>query len=502
MSTLRNHPQYDRTLDDVKMVRDCIEGEAKIKYERQEYLKHPDMIDATSQQALARYEAYIQGAEFEEYPAETERSILGAMTSGKATIEVPQALEYLVENCDGDGMPMAGLYELLYKNQLEVKYHILVAEMASLQSVGITDTENMSQAEYAALGLKASIKSYSRESLVDWDFERINGVMQLSLVVLEEKQTVRDKGDLSVKHVTSRLVLGLDDEGKYYQKKMIRGDDGAFESAEPFYPKVGGSELSWLPVEIVVDEETPAGKMPAATGYLRPVCAGALYRYRVSADEKEALRHMQPTTFTSGWKQGDFDLFKTLNGRDYIAFGAGVSNNMPNGVEVDIKGLGVEIDPFYKYYDRNARKLSAFGANTGEESRQAKTATEAASDVVKRIAIMNSIANNTERALTRMVSYCGMFMGLWSPDNVEDSIKQISIKLPREFSKMRITAEDVNSIVTARTGGLISKREAIRKLVDGGFTIEDAETIMDELEEEGAQPMPLPNTQQNEESQI
>lgn len=490
MIIIRNHEQYDRTEDDVKLVRDCIEGEARIKYESYRYLTHPDMIDKSSAQALARYSTYIQGAEFDEYPSDTERSMLGAMTNGKATIDLPDALGYLEENADGDGMPLTGLQEILYKNLLEVKYHILVAEMDSLQSLGIEDVDKLSKADYDALNVKASIKSYPRESLIDWDFKRINGVMQISLLVFEEEECTRNNETLGTSKQTTRLILGLDDDGYYYQRKMIRGEKGDFSSDKSFYPEVAQQKIKWIPAEIVVDEEVQAGKIPASTGYLRAVCSASLYRYRVSADEKEAMRHMQPTTFTRGWRQGDYELFKELNeGRGYIAFGSGVSNNMPNDVEVDIKGLGAETETFEKYYDRNDKKLASFGANVGGDSQQAKTATQAASEASKRVAVMGSIANNSERSIKRMVSYCGMFMGLWKPESVEDALKTFEVKFQREFATLKMLPEEVAQIINLVSAAIYSKDEAVRMLVEGGFSVSGAEDIMREVEQQA----PMPN---------
>ena len=98
-----------------------MQGEAKIKRRATRYLKHPDMIDSTSDQATRRYAAYIDGAEFDDYPADTLRSMLGAMTKGQSTIELPEKLAYLEQNVDGDGMPLEGLRDICYKNLQEVQ---------------------------------------------------------------------------------------------------------------------------------------------------------------------------------------------------------------------------------------------------------------------------------------------------------------------------------------------------------------------------------------------
>lgn len=503
---LTNHDQYDRTLPDVKMVRDCVQGEFEIKRQGTKYLKHPDMIDQASEQARRRYAAYKDGAEFDDYPADTLRSMLGAMTKGKSTIDLPDKIAHLEENADGDGMPLIGLREVCYKNLLEVKFHILVAEMDSLQSLGVDDLyrdKKLSVADLQRLNMKATIKSYSRESLVDWDFRRINGVMQISLLMFEETETIRDNDTLISEDIVSRLVLGLDSNGQYYQKKYLKNKSGGFDSQEPFYPVVNGSRLNWVPAEIVTDEESPSGVIPAATGYIRAVCSASLARYQVSADEKEAMRHMQPTLFAKGARQGDDALFKELNGgREHIAFGSGVANVLPNNMEVEVIGLGAQTEPFENYYIRNDKKLASFGANVGGDSQQTKTATQASSEASKRVAIMHSIVNNTERAIQRMVSYCGMFMGLWSPEDVEAAIDNFEVNFPREFASERISPEEVAAINNLIMSGTYSKAEGVRMLVEGGFSVSDAETILGEVEGQGPMPVQVAaNTQQKEDSQ-
>ena len=133
---------------------------------------------------------------------------------------------------------------------------------------------------------------------------------------------------------------------------------------------------------------------------------------------------------------------------------------------------------------------------------QSKTATQASSEAAKRVAVMHSIANNTERAIQRMVSYCGMFMGLWAPEQVEQAIDNFTIKFPREFASERISPEEVNAINSLVLSGTYSKVEGVRMLVEGGFSVSDADTILGEVEEQGPQPViGAAITQQDEDSQ-
>lgn len=487
--------QYSDSVKPLKSVRDCIEGEPTIKRLTTEYLKHPSSVDISSDQALQRYSKYIEGAEFDGFPGTTESSMLGKMKAGDADIEFPPGVDYLESNSDGDGVPMTGLIEILYKNLLEAKFHVLLAEMDSLASV---DTETLSVADLKILDPKATIKSYTREAMIDWDFKRINGVLQLSLLVLKEEQSVRSD-ELVVNSVTTYLVLGLDEVG-YYQQKYIEGDKGEFSASdEKLYPSAGGQKLQFIPAQIVGDEAYAAGTIPKGMGYLYPICSAALSRYSLSADYKESLRFMQPTTFTKGWKQGDKELFKALNDREHIAFGVGVANNLPNNVEVDIKGIGVESEAYERYLEANESKARALGASfdTGK-SKSNTSATESAINESNQTAAMSSIVENVEAALTRVSSYCAMFMGLWAPDKVMDNLGQFKIDLYDDFGKVKMTAEDQAAVVNNVMAMLYSRDEGVRILVRGGVTVSDAETIMGEASTQGPQPIEGASTPETE----
>lgn len=473
--------QYELWKDALQAVRDSVKGEAVIKYEGLKYLKHPDMIDQTSTQAQRRYDAYLHSAEFDEFPSSTERTMIGRMTSGEHEIELPAKIDYLSNDADGDGLSLSAVAELLYRNLLEAKFHILLAEMDSFASI---DIESLTLADMKRLNPRAAIKSYTRESLIDWEFSRVNGAMQLTWLILEEKHTTRSEdGDKKV--ITTYLELGLDEDG-YYQRKYKEGDTGGeyVPEGDKDYPTVGGEKLKWIPLQIVCDESFPAGKIPEGLGFLGPISSCAIDRYQMTADYKESLRYMQPTTFTSGWKINDKEMFDELNKRDYIAFGVGMANNMPEGVTVDVVGLGVQAEPYERYFEANERKARSLGAVFPSETEN-KSATEADIDDANATAAMVSIVNNTELALRRMCSYCAMFMGLWAPDAVEDNLEQIQINLFNDFGKKKLTPEEQQAIRDNYASGLISKGEAQRMLVSGGATVSDMEAIIAELENQG-----------------
>jgi len=485
---ITEHPDYTLMRSEIKAVRDCIEGSPAVKRERTVYLKHPNMIDQTSPQQIARYDAFLDGAEFDEYPATTLTSMLGQMTEGEIEIDLPERLQYLLNDIDGDGMPLAGAVEDIFSNTLQVKFHILLAEYKGLANV---DAEAVTLADVKAQNPRAVVKMYNRESLVDWEFRRINGRMQLSLMVLVEESTERTEL-FARKSVKTYLVLALDGSGNYYQQKYVREADVYVKDGDPVYiTDPGGQNLTWLPVEIVVDQEWPAGSLPRRPGYLYPTCMMALHRYRQSAAYKEAMFVMQPTLFSRKWTAEDMEIFKQLNGRDYIAFGPMVANILPNDAEIEIVSPEQKFDYFENYFEASDKRARAVGAIINDPAQGADvTATKSVIDNKNSTAVMTMIAKNTEAALKRIILYCGMFEGLWSQDDIESNLDTITLKLPRKFIKVTMSAEEINSVVAAVNNRLISRAEGQRKLVAGGFTIGDAEKILLELDNEAGS-MPL-----------
>lgn len=485
MKEFEPNDDYLETADAICAIRDCIEGGFKIKLKRTEYLPDPSPVDTFSDEKRRRYSAYIAGAEFEEFALETERAMIGLMTKGEIEFVVPPQIGYLANDVDGDGSPLSGAIERTFKELLEVKFQVLLAEMSGLSGL---DATKLSIADLKEINPKAHIKSYCRESLIDWGFRIINGVNQLSLMILKEESDSRNMIDFSEEENISYLVLALDENGDYFQQrfKLIENTKN-MEAGEPFYPKIKGSSLKWIPAQIACDEFTPSGELPCGMGFLYAIADISLHMYRASADYKEALRLVQPTTFLSGGQQGDDELFKKLNGgRQFIAWGAGAANWLPNNVTAKIEGLGVQTEPFERYFDAQRKKATLLGATISSDNKAGNvSATESAITATQNDAIMVQIVNNTESAYKRLIAYCGMYMGLWGQEEIESNLDKITLNLPKEFSSLKLTYNDVTSLIAVYNSGLIDKETVINKMVAGGFVDSEVQDIMDRIDSSG-----------------
>lgn len=477
--SVTTHPDYEFAILPLKMVRDCVDGGYKIKRLAQEYLPHPSQVNPEDEAQQVRYQAYLRGAEFDEYTQKTLKSWLGKMRIKDATVEVPDRIEYLVRNADGDGTDIRASAELTASNIFQARYHVLVADYQGLSDVKLTE---VSRADAAQLNPRATIKQYPRENLVNWHYRRINGVMQLAFVMLREIGSDFNIANYSHDPIESYLILALDDDGEYYQQKIVNGPDGIIEG-NPDYVTVNGQSLNWLPVEIVADDELPSGHLPTSMGMLYPIADLCISRYNRSAPYGEAMAYMVATSFTKGWQPGDLELFKELNGRENILFGPGASNNLPENVSFEIQAVNTELGGFERYFDANEKKIRQMGGSVQDPSGGNATATEAQIDAVDINAMFQTLADSVERAYRRMISYCAMFEGVWSPADVEIKLDEVVFSLPRDFATPKLSVEEVRMMLDLYAEGIYTKKQLIELLQAGGWGDRDIDTWITELDE-------------------
>ena len=256
--TLPTHCEYDDYEREIEKVRHCVEGSHKIKHENYQYLPHPSMVDTESKRQKARYREFIAGAEFDDQPGDTLQTMLGKMRVQSAEVELPDRVSYLEEDADGDGSSLKAMLEYTASNVLQVKYHIVIADYQGLSDI---DLDTVSIADAQRLNPRANLKAYTRENVINWHFDRVNGKMQLAWIALLERGSVFSAKEYCHNYIESYLILGLDEEGNYYQEKKVRGG-GKSQDGERTYPTVNGKMLKFIPLEIVSDQERPSGCMP------------------------------------------------------------------------------------------------------------------------------------------------------------------------------------------------------------------------------------------------
>jgi hypothetical protein len=476
--TVTTHPDYGIAAPELKKVRDCTLGSSFVKSERFLYLGHPSQIEQQSTEQQMRYNLYLEGADFPEDTNSTLTALLGKMRIGSAEVELPEQLDYLVNNVDNDGTKLLSSVESSASEAVSVNYNLLVATFKGLESDQIG---NVSQTQAKDLNLRAAVKRYSRESIVDWDFKRINGIMQLSYLKLHETDSVINEGGGRT-IVNSYLVLSIDDQG-YYQQRFTDGEDAVTATERSYVTVNGGKPLKWLPVQFVSTQQLIAGELPKAYGFLHKVAEAALSEYRVSAVYKETQRALTPTMFNAGWEQGGHELFKQLNGgRDYVAMGGMANNNMPLGVETKIVSAAVEMTDFHWFFEFSQKRMQRLGGKPDNAVQM--TATEAEINAAEQSALLDSLVSSLEEGWKRVIAYCGMFEGIYDADNIEAALDDIKIELNRDFAKAKLSVEEVRVLRELKMAGDISTKELHRQLSAGGWLMSDIEEMMEEIDDQ------------------
>jgi len=457
----------------IKLMRDAVVGEPALKatMNQQLYLPSPVCEDADANEAAIRYSRYVKGAEYDNVPSSTLEALVGALTHQPNDYDgLPSSMAYIVDDADGDGLSLDEHMKIAQAELLQVKWCGLLAEYSDLASLGVGD-EQLTVAQVQALGLRSSIKLYTRESVINWDFKRVNGIKQLSWIVLREIESEKEEGSFVTKDVKSYLLLALDENGNYYQRRYVETETGGW--SEPFYPETPSGMFDFIPFEFAIQGDFPKGVIPDALGYLYPIASKSIARYNVSAQMKEALWFSgAPVSWSSGWTPMAFETYKEMTGKDYISAGAGAHIPLPEGAAYGVMDWQAESSAFFTYLDRNAKEIEAVGGVFDIDNQQEEgTATAKVINSAEKMSVLSSLQSGLEKSYQRVISYCAMFEG------VND---EVEIKLNREFMSVKLTPQERDAIRNDYMQGVIGRLEALRQLENGGVLTDTAEMLLNE----------------------
>ena len=472
--------QYSLTREEVENTRLCVKGSSAVK-RKTSLLPHPSSIDTSSEYAKIRYSQYLAGAEFDEFTATTLSTLIGKMQFEDITAELPADVEYLEADTDGNGVSLKSLAESCASNALQVNWHLLLTDYTANDDI---DLENLSKADVERIKPRAVIRQYNREALVRWNFAKIDGRNQFNYLLLKEESQVLNMQTLEDETVEKYLQLLLVD-GEYTQTTFIKDSKGGITQSEeiPEPITINGESLRFIPVEIVSESQVVPGCLPEATGFVGSVSQLALYRYRVSADYKEALSALKPTLNIYGMTKSAWEQFKEVNGRETIANGSSMINVFGKDVRMELLETNQSLQQFAEFFDRNESMVQAIGGIFQTSASVQRTATQILEESRTHTSLLKPLANNIEASLKRVVAYALMFEGKIPQDTIFTSADEVEIKLPREFAVSKLTVEEVKEYRENVMAGLLSQREYLEILKIGGWLSADVDEILLENEQ-------------------
>ena len=430
MALKDTNQDYDDNLDIWLTMRDVVAGEKAIKdYSRREiYL--PNFVP---DQGIDRYDAYINRAIYVNYTGETEKRLLGAIFRKPATYVLPQQLEYMLEDCTGNGLGLEQFAKVICSD-------ILVVSRSGIM-VDFPDAEKSTGST-----LVPTFSRYPVESIYNWRSKWIDGKEYLTQVRLKEEIEV-EVDEFTTKYEDQYRVLDIEPETGYYRQRIY---NNAANLISEFYPRANGSLLKKIPFFFVGSENN---RSSIGVPPLYDLGVINLGHYRNSADYEDSVHtHGQGTVFLSS--DLSTDQFKEANPNG-IKMGSRAGHFLgPNG-----KAELLQMESNMAAYEAMSQKeeqMKAFGAEMFDFKGQSQTAEEARIRATSEANSLNLVVGNVSSAIEDALEMAALFIG------ADDSI--IEYQLNNEFFPITITADDARMLKELKDSGVIALSDLRNKL--------------------------------------
>jgi hypothetical protein len=204
----------------------------------------------------------------------------------------------------------------------------------------------------------------------------------------------------------------------------------------------------------------------------------------------ETLNAGKPTLNYYGVDTNAWETFQTVNQRSYVATGLAV-NLWSKEVTAEYVSAQNDITGYTETMRANDDEMRSLGASFPTDSTVDKTATEVETDSAEQAARLTVAAQCVEDAWRFMLLCCGMFEGLWSQENIESNLDQVLLTMNKEFSKREMSPQKAQQILAAVAQGVIPRDQGLKIFVQGGWTEDDYETLIAEMDAGGGMTLNL-----------
>ena len=199
------HSLYSKRLSQWTLVRDCLEGEEKIKEKGTVYLPK------TKGQSDKRYNAYKLRAEWNNYTKRVLNGLHGLVFRKKPTCTYPDKFKPYIDNIDMKGNSIYKFAANVFKDSLPITFGGLLVDYPATDGIKTV-------AEAEKQGIRAYMKYYPAESIINWKTKCINGVEKISMIVLKENYEEEDPTNEFSHNLKERYRVLEIKNGKYQQR--------------------------------------------------------------------------------------------------------------------------------------------------------------------------------------------------------------------------------------------------------------------------------------------
>ncbi len=387
MPVTTQNTEYANNTRRWRQVRDCVEGDERIKARGTRYL--PQFIPTDA----ARYDQYRERAIFVNFTGRTLSSLVGAaFRKPPEATEIPDGLLPFLDDLDGRGQSLAQVAKSTISNGLQTGRHGLLVDYPRTEGT-------LTIEQVAAQGIRPTVREYTAENIINW---RMQGDKTV-LVVLRE--TVEDTSDFfnlttDFQYRVLRLI------GDVYVQQLY--DDGGTQVGEDVIP-ADSTGAAWDIIPFVfygATNNTPDVDQPP----LYDMSVVNIGHYRNSADYEEALHfHGQVTPHVDTGDMSAED-FQKLNPKG-IKFGARagiVTNGGGTATLLQVtEGIASSTG-----MDKKESQLIQIGARLVQRGGQNETAEAVRVNASSENSVLGNLVENAQAAFTQCLEWMGRYAGI------------------------------------------------------------------------------------------
>jgi len=458
------HPLVRKLMPQYELIRDCLAGENQVKFRRSKYLPIPNGAD-TSEDNMARYNAYIERAVFYNVAKRTQGGLVGQIFMRDPVVKVPAMLDDVIIDATGSGVPLEQLASEAASFALGFGRTGLYIDYPARDE---EDTP-ISVAELETGEVRPTMKVIPPWDCINYRVKQRGAKIVLSLVVFREDYIANDDG-FETKIADQWRVLRLDENDEYvieiYRNKIANGPEETFRPKGPDGKPI--DEIAFSFVGAISNDPKP--QEPP----MYDLCSINMAHYRNSADYEENVFIIgQPTPWFSGLTEEW--VTKVLGGS--VALGARGAIMLPVDGEAGL--LQVEPNTLAKEaMDQKEAQMLALGAKLVEGSQVERTATEADYDNTSENSILANVAKNVGSAVKWALEWAAYYVGA--------SEAGIEYSLNTEFDLTKMTPDERRQLLAEWQAGGIAWEEYRENLRRGGIAKLDDKAARTAIDNEAA----------------
>jgi hypothetical protein len=432
------HSQYDKASDFWRTIRDVMLGERAVKAGGARY------VPRLEGQTDGDFQAFVERSYFYGATARTVSGYLGMIFRRDPAVKLPETQALHEWRLDAD----------LLGKSLEEYAREVAAEVVTVGRCGsLVDWEDSEGRAYCSL--------YKAEDILNWREERIQGRLQLTLVVLRE--VVEASGEDGFSGISRerirvlRLVPGAD--GWEYQVELWRpsgGDQTGYVLDTVCKPTRRGRALPNIPFVF----HGPAFSRPWVEGSpIADIVTANLYHYRLMTDFQHGMHFTAlPTAWVSGFSK-DTEL-RIGSSAAWVTDQLGATAGF-----LEFKGEG--LNSFEKALDRVERLLSVLGARLLESQRKVSESAEA---LQLRQSGESSVVAGISLAVSKSLCAAMRWVCWWHGNEVHPDMiaaDHCFFELNRDFDVVRLSGKEIQALVLAWQAGAISHETMLHQFERG-----------------------------------